>query len=577
MGEDGKHLDQHKADLKQVAQQVGAIDAVTAVSEMLNNTFLGGGIRFFGKTDFEGHRLNDMVDLVERANPSDLESAGKALRDARDAITDAADELSGHIDWVDWEGEAGEAFRKWGKKLVTNTRGLADFAEVAGNQITAAGTGLASVKSSMPPRDARSDPKTVADIPTPARVEGNADYDAAMKAEDHRQEAINQMNRLSSFYAVSEEALAGQEPPTFEPMPGVGVPKPDPTRGEAGSETRAATGEPVTPSRAYADAPTNSPRGTDAPLPLKEVNGSVTYPGRDVGTEIASVGTLPPQTSSPTTGTPPPVSGPTGAGGGTAPLPFATGGAMKPLVGGPAGRSAGFGGGARNPASAQGRVGSATGGSSSGGAAGRGSAGPMGRAGTTTGQGMARSAGTGSGQTPMGRGVSGGTPRVGGTPAGGRAGGVGAGAGRGNGVVGGRPVTGPTPGATGSRVPRGTVVGGEGTGGSRAGGGRTSQRGVIGASNPTPGSNAGQTPRRSAGNSDGVVGTPKGRAPATRGNGFTAGGSGLVRGPVGNRRNPDRDPDRDEDEVRQRPDHPVEGQDTDQPGSRRRDVPPVVG
>ena len=108
-------------------------------------------LRFFGRTDFEGHRLNDMVDLVERANPSDLESAGKALREARDAITDAADELSGHIDQVDWEGEAGEAFRKWGRKLVTNTRGLADFAEVAGNQITAAGTGLASVRAPCHP------------------------------------------------------------------------------------------------------------------------------------------------------------------------------------------------------------------------------------------------------------------------------------------------------------------------------------------------------------------------------------------------------------------------------------------
>jgi len=40
MGEDGKREDQHKAGLKQVAQQVGAIDAVTAVSELLNSAFL---------------------------------------------------------------------------------------------------------------------------------------------------------------------------------------------------------------------------------------------------------------------------------------------------------------------------------------------------------------------------------------------------------------------------------------------------------------------------------------------------------------------------------------------------------
>ena len=382
------------------------------------------------------------------------------------------------------------------------------------------------------------------------------------------------MNRLSSFYAVSEEALAGQEPPTFEPMPGVGVPKPDPTRVEAGSETRATSSEPGTPSRGYADAAPANSRGTDAPLSLKDVNGSTTYPERPVGTEIASVGTLPPQTSGPTTGTPPPVSGPAGAGGGTVPLPFATGGAMKPLVGGPAGRSAGFGGGARNPVSAQGRAGSAAGGSSSGGTAGRGSTGPMGRAGTTTGQGVARGTGTAAGQTPMGRGVSGGTPS-------------------GRWYGGGRACR-----RRGCHRRRTWQWCGRREAHHRANawcdqlqsaawhgcrrrrrrrlacrGRKTSQRGVIGAPNPTTGSNAGQTARRSAGNSDGVVGTPKGRAPATRGNGFTSGGSGLVRGPAGNRRNPDRD----EDEVQQRPDHPVEGQDTDQRGSQRRNVPPVVG
>ncbi|MGP4047230.1 hypothetical protein [Streptomyces sp. 2A115] len=570
MGDEEKHQDQHRADQKQVDQQVGVIDAATAASEMLNNTFLGGGIRFFGKTDFEGHRLNDMVDLVQQANPSDLESAGKALWDARDAINDAADELSGHIGRVDWDGEAGEAFRKWGEKLVTNTRGLADFAESAGNQITAAGTGLASVKSSMPPRDNRPDPKTVSDIPTPARVDGNDEYDAAVKAENHRQEAINQMNRLSSFYAVSEEALAGQEPPTFKPMPGVGVPKPDPTRVETGSESRATTSEQGTPSRGHADAASVNSRASDAPSSLKEVNSSTTYPERIVGTEIDSVGTLPPQTSTPATGTPPSAAGPTGPGGGTVPS-FASG-LVNPTVNGPVGRPAGLGGGARNPVSAQGRAVSASG-NSSGGPAGRGSTGPMGRAGTATGQGGVRGTGTATGQTPMGRGVSGGTPRVGGT-AGGRAGGAGTtGAGRGSGVVGGRPTVGPMPGATGSRMSRGTVVGGEATAGSRTEDGRTSQRGVIGAPNPTTGSSAGQAARRSASNPDGVVGTPKGGTPATRGNAFTAGGSGLVRGPAGTRQNPDRG----EDEIQQRPDHPVEDQDTDQSGGQRRNVPPVTG
>lgn len=94
----------------------------------------------------------------------------------------------------------------------------------------------------MPPRDQRADPKMVEDIPTPKRVEGNAEYDAAAKAESHRQEAINQMNRLSSFYQVSQHSMAGQEPPTFSAMPNVGVPRPVAWSGVGGGEGQDAAG-----------------------------------------------------------------------------------------------------------------------------------------------------------------------------------------------------------------------------------------------------------------------------------------------------------------------------------------------
>ncbi|MFE4550226.1 hypothetical protein [Streptomyces sp. NPDC056785] len=532
---DEKNEPDHKADLEHVNQQVGVIDATNAVSEMLNHTFLGGGVRFFGKTDFEGHELNTMVDMVESANPEHLETAGKALWDARDAINDAAEELSGHIGRVDWDGEAGSAFRVWGGNLVTHARDLATFAEVAGTQITAAATGLASVRKSMPPRDARLSPKKVADIPAPKRVEGNHEYTAAVTAENHRQEAINQMNRLSSFYAVSEETLAAQQPPVFEPMPGVGVPKPSQRSGDdieqyVGGEhlSRSVTNEPGTAKHHSVDTVVGHPAAHETPATASHADGSVTPPDdrKNVGTEIDSVGTLPQETVKPVLGTPPSTAG---AGGSPAvAVPPFVGGPVPSPSGRPAARATGPGGAplSRTPTSAQGRAGAP--GSASGGRAARGPVGPVERA-VTTGQAGARG-NTPTAKSPMGRSVTGGMPRSGGTP-GRAAGGAGpAGAGRTGGVVGGRPTTGGTPGKTGSRVPRGTVIGGEGTTGSRTTGERPGQRGVIGAPNSSTGSGARQAPRRSTGNPDGVVGAPKGRVPGTRNNGFTSGGTGLVRG-----------------------------------------------
>lgn len=229
MSDKQKPQESHQAEKEQATAQVSAIDMVSGATGVAQFLPFGWKVpRVFGKTNFEGHALNAMIDMVESAKPEDLELAGTALLNAQTAIEDAAEELEGHITRVDWEGESGEAFRKWGANLVIHARKLAAFADAAGTQITAAATGLASVRSAMPPRDTREDPKAVADIPTPKQTESNAEYAAAVKAEKDRQEAINQMNRLASFYAVSEEIMAAQEPPTFEPMPDVGVPKPQP-------------------------------------------------------------------------------------------------------------------------------------------------------------------------------------------------------------------------------------------------------------------------------------------------------------------------------------------------------------
>ncbi|MBX9395727.1 hypothetical protein K4749_19515 [Streptomyces sp. TRM72054] len=544
---DKKQPNLHEAEHQEAAQQNGTLDAVMNVTKVINPWGPDRGFHF-GKTSFEGYDLNQMIDIVESASPELVEAAGNALVDARNAINEAADELSLNLNDVDWEGEAHTAFSTWGNDLVTTARALATYADTVGTQVMAASSGLASVRKSMPPRDTRSDPKTVDDIPEAKRVESNDEYTAALTAEKHRQEAINQMYRLASFYTVSSGTMQAAEEPVFPKMPDVGVPEPPPgwqrpieRTGQGSLSTVADSG---TTRHDSVDSGATRARFEDVSTSHQSVDGSVRSPERHVGTEIDSVGTLPPQeTLKPTPVASPSTQGPGVTSVGTPPpiAPVAT----PPVSRGPVGRTPGISGvpATKTPASAQGRVG----GTPPGTPAGRTGTGPMGPVGRAATSGQAGSRTTG----PMGRGVIGGMPRTTG-PAAGQASGVprvpvtGMGAtnpgrtvtGRANvgrttdGVVGGRPVPGTTPGTSGSRVPRGTVIGGQNVPTSRGTGEKPGQRGVIGAPGSTTG--AGKTPRRSVGRPDGVVGAPKGRPSGSRNNGDTPSGNGVMRGLAGN-------------------------------------------
>ncbi|MEU6090102.1 hypothetical protein ABZ865_25480 [Streptomyces sp. NPDC047085] len=544
MGDHHTQPDAHQADRDQARQQVDNVDVVMAVSRGLDPLGLGFGQGIsFGRTNFERHQLNDMIDMVESANPEHLENAGNALWDARDAINDAAEELSGHIGRIDWHGEAATAFQTWATDLVTNAYTLALYAENVGTQITAAGTGLASVRKSMPPRDTRLIAKSVQDFPIVAQVDTNKEYQAAQQVEGHRQEAINQMNRLASYYAVSEESLRTQEVPQFGKMPDMGVPKVDPAGyapiHEPGS---GGTGDVSRHSAATAAGPRSETLD-----PGQKLHDVVTAPDRhigadpaqDVGTDIDSVDTLPPQTVHPTPPAAPPAS-PAPGGGPGGPIPTVPTAPMPPTVGMPVGR--GGAGGTRGPMVTPPRMTTpATGASRVGGGTERSPLGPVGRT-AVPGQAGARGpmspvgrAPLGqvpAGRAPVGRSVIGGMPKTVGVPAE-RAGGTGpTGAARTtSGVVGGKPSTPPSQGLNGSRVPRGTVIGGDPASRTPSTVERPGQRGVI--RTPDQGSRGGQVSRRPVAPTDGVVGASNGKASAATNGGRTSGES--VSGRASNR------------------------------------------
>ncbi|MDL5204134.1 hypothetical protein [Streptomyces sp. ALI-76-A] len=587
---------QHEADFDRVERQNGVTDVVRGIEERPPGGFLNRMIRSavvatpYGRTvadrtDFEKSDLdlNALVDLVEQTNPEDLESSGKALWDARDAIKAAADELSGHIGTVPWVGESGDSFRTWGTALVENTNYLSEFAGAAGDQITAAAMGLASVRGSMPSRDTDPNRKRPEQFSEAEKAANKDEYAAAVRVEKDRQEAINQMNRLASYYAVSEEMLSAlpdkKKTPTFEAMPDVGVPQPVASNWKDSSNSATGSQGGITgtasPSGHHATATGEVARdvASDTPRPVKDVTDKIMYPDDTVGTNIDSVGTLPPPTASPVTGQNPPVLGTSTTGGGQTGM--FDGRLGTPLPNGRQGRSA-SGVVGRTPASTQGRAGTpGLTNSGSGRSAGQGPINQMGRA-TSTGQVPAKGTASASKSFPMGQGISGGTPRADGTATPRASGGPTTGAGRSNGVVGGRPATtGSAVGSGGSRVPRGTVVGGEAVANSRSATGRPSQRGVFGGPESTTRSGpSGTTSRAGAGTPQAVTGRPSARnslAGAER-NGMTRGGAGLVRGP-----GPVGKPGEEETaRGSTRPDYLVEDEETHLPNNPRRDVPPVV-
>jgi hypothetical protein len=574
---------QQNADDVQIHGQFAATDMAQRVTSILSDVFGSGtGVSLFGKTSFENAPLNAMLDLLDSANPEDLEQAGIALTDATTALNKAATDLAHFVKDTDWEGQAANEFRRYGAELVTYTYGLGTFANTVGEQMKVASTGLASVRNSKPPRDGRPVQKKPDDFAMPERTQDNQDYQKALQVEKDRQEAINQMNRLASFYAVSESTLAAQEPPTPPKPLAVGVPMPSggiydesPSQGATGSaDLRQATATPTSVSRANTSEVESASRPDVSGKPVEVPDKPVAPVGSNPSVVIDTVATPPAPTApvgtpptapapNPTgpTNTAPPLIGPIGTPprATTPPKTIGTQGVPRPSGQGPTtvGRPTGNGPSTARPTGPVGRPGM-PGPTSSGPAAGR-SANPVGRPGMMgTGPAPAGRNGLvgGTNQTPMG-----GRP---GMPAQGPAGRQGPSAaprgGHSNGIVGGTPQR-PTGGNTGARLPKGTVIGGEVPAAGRPSTARPSQSGVIGAHQ---GAGASRPTGRGTPSVNGVVGTP--RSATGPAGASVAGGRGGQR------------PSRDEEQERNgstRPDYLTEDEET-WTARRRGAVPPVI-
>ncbi|CAL9451560.1 hypothetical protein SUDANB106_02478 [Streptomyces sp. enrichment culture] len=190
--------------------------------------------------EFEGRSLAALNAMVAKADPGLLTSRGQALGKAGSDMDGIGSELRTYIDRVEWDGEGGDAFREWGRQFALESMRFATYVRTLGQHMVNAGQALTEAKAAIP------EPESM------CYADPEKDKARQEREESKRQEAINQLNRLSSYYRTTGESLRAAEEPDFKPLPnrygedpGTYTPSSVPS---SGSQGNSAHREPSTPS-----------------------------------------------------------------------------------------------------------------------------------------------------------------------------------------------------------------------------------------------------------------------------------------------------------------------------------------
>ncbi|MFD5328651.1 hypothetical protein [Streptomyces sp. NPDC127092] len=265
-------------------------------------------------SEFEGKSLDALYAMIASAKPEDLSGAGQALAAAAPKILAIATDLRHYISRVQWEGEGGDAFRKWGAGMVSETLVLGDFTKVVSDEMKSAAQALTEAKASVP----KPAGMCYAD---PEKEKARLEAETGPKL----QEAINAMQRLSSYYDTTSNRMAAERQPDFKPMVvdrfgegereyGVGGSTGSGTYSGSGSGTGTTQTSHTTVQRADVSNPSGTERQVHDPVNPPSVPPTTpTRPDTEVDTNLDSVTlTPPPETTNrppaqpPLTTTPPP-------------------------------------------------------------------------------------------------------------------------------------------------------------------------------------------------------------------------------------------------------------------------------
>lgn len=223
-------------------------------------------------SDFESQSHEQLRAMIESADPAATRALGDRLKTAGVAIGKIGEDLRTYMSHVNWEGEAGDAFRTWGANMVNATTRLGEFSDKAGTWMGHAAETLSTVKSAMPEYSATSKatlnsylsqhpggfllkPPATSDAPKPgAGVLAGPTPEAATAAqkrldEDHA-EAVRLMRQLAGSYVWSAHNMGEVERPQFQPLPPDVVPPTAGPRDTVSIGQDAGPGTPGTPGAA---------------------------------------------------------------------------------------------------------------------------------------------------------------------------------------------------------------------------------------------------------------------------------------------------------------------------------------
>ncbi|MGI5528377.1 hypothetical protein ACQEVX_13470 [Streptomyces syringium] len=236
-------------------------------------------------SDFESKTHEELRAMIADADAGKTRDLGDKLKKAGAAIGKIGEDLRTYMSHVNWEGEAGDAFRAWGANMVNATTRLGEFSDKAGTWMGHAAQTLSEVQTSMPEYSAASKstlnaylsqhpggfllkPPTSSDAPKPGGgVLAGPTPEAATAAqkrldEDHA-EAVSLMRKLAGSYAWSAHNMGQVERPQFQPIRDDRMPPSDYRDREYVPKPSALGGTTATPA-ASGDSTQQGAHGTEA-------------------------------------------------------------------------------------------------------------------------------------------------------------------------------------------------------------------------------------------------------------------------------------------------------------------------
>ncbi|MFC9925030.1 hypothetical protein [Streptomyces sp. NPDC127190] len=187
-------------------------------------------------TDFESMTHEQLAAMLDSASTAGASHLSTKLAKAATTITKIGDDLMQHVKNLEWQGEAGDAFRDWGGQTASATLRLGEYAAVASSWMGTVSQAISEAKAAMPDVSETTQAKTDlanahATIAAAKQPGAHNDPDAQQQArtakadataaqqriEAARGEAIQQMRKLAQTYEYSAQQVNSVTPPTFSP------------------------------------------------------------------------------------------------------------------------------------------------------------------------------------------------------------------------------------------------------------------------------------------------------------------------------------------------------------------------